>query len=639
MPNADSPTNPSVAATVVKNASHKAVAAVVVAAEADTADMAAEVMVAAVMAVADTAVDARNAKCTKPPAHSVAPKRPCLLSQLPGAPFSVAIAFGPAATSAQNCNRWQDSDPRRNSKLRRARSLQPVIRRPNTPIGGAVEARRLGFVSTASRSLRIACRCMAIAVLFASVNSTYAISPALQEAIPRDHLAYIASDRTGQGASDDSSTGPPPLVAIGADLLHRFGGRHVNQSAVSATLDVLSSLARLAPYPFAVVVTDASAKRLGPDSFRLNELQAAAIIETGGDNARITQDIQDLLTRWTSRDSARITSKDEFDSKVHTLIDDRLPDWCVIKWGAIKRFYVVAIGHRGFNDAAQSILRAGEHATDETKVQHWRELLGSRTAHFELQINFDAIKSALATIVKGRTQDVLDELGFADCSLSMWTVASKNRAVICTCLKIINGEEVLIPISTEAHGIQSRLIPSAATEYTLFRCNLGDVINRSVNAYLASRRQEVRDSLQSHWATFETNASISIKRDLFNHLDDIILVHNDPPHPLNLPLLSTIVIPIAGDPATVNRSLTALLNQSNRWFHNANTNPGEHTPTFAPQFTEADDHVWYLSFGFAGPAITVVDQFIIISHSPLACRQARDKLIANASTESKTNGK
>ena len=99
---------------------------------------------------------------------------------------------------------------------------------------------------------------MAIAVLFASVNSTYAISPALQEAIPRDHLAYVASDRTGQGASDDSSTGPPPLVAIGADLLHRFGGRHVNQSAVSATLDVLSSLAKLAPYPFAVVVTDAS---------------------------------------------------------------------------------------------------------------------------------------------------------------------------------------------------------------------------------------------------------------------------------------------------------------------------------------------------------------------------------------------
>jgi len=120
--------------------------------------------------------------------------------------------------------------------------------------------------------------------------------------------------------------------------------------------------------------------------------------------------LQDLLTRWTSRDSARITSEIEYGSKVFTLIDDRLPDWCVIKWGAIKRYYVVSIGHRGFNDAAQSILRSGEHTPEESKRRHWQKILGSQTAHFELQVNFDAIKEALSAVVKGRTLNVLDEL-------------------------------------------------------------------------------------------------------------------------------------------------------------------------------------------------------------------------------------
>jgi len=221
----------------------------------------------------------------------------------------------------------------------------------------------------------------------------------------------------------------------------------------------------------------------------------------------------------------------------------------------------------------------------------------------------------------------------------MWTVGSKNRAVICTHLKIIDGEEILVPISTEARGVQSRLIPDAATEYTLLRCGLDDILTRATNAYLASRRPGIRDNLRSHWATFELEADISIKQELFDQLGDVILIHDDPPHPLSLPLLSTVVIPIAGDPATVGRSLNAILEQSNRWFRNANANPGDHAPAFAPQFTQADDHVWYLSFGFAGPAITVADRFIIISHSPLACRHARDHLLARVAPKSESSQK
>ncbi|GJM25411.1 MAG: hypothetical protein DHS20C16_18260 [Phycisphaerae bacterium] len=480
--------------------------------------------------------------------------------------------------------------------------------------------------------------CAVIALSFIAPDAR-AISNDLLAVIPQDHLIYFASDDTAGNTSTDSATNPPPLVAIGADMLHRFGGRNVNQSAVSASLDVLASLAKLKPYPFGVVITDAAAKRLGPDSFRLSNLQAALIIETRGDNVLVTRHIQDLLTRWTSRDSARITSKEEYGSKIFTLIDDRLPEWCVVKWGAVKGYYVVSIGHRGFNDAAQSILHADEETFEDTRRKSWQDLLDSQSAHFELQVNFEAIRNALSTVVRGRTQNVLDELGFADCTRSMWTVARKNRAVVCTQLKIVGGIEVLVPISSEALGIQKKLIPDAATEYTLFRCGLDDVLNSATNAYLASRRHEFRNNLKSHWANFEKESGISVQRDILDQLDDVILIHNDPPHPLKLPLLSTIVIPIAGDPATVDKSLAALIDQTNRWMGHANTNASDDTRKFAPRFTKDDDGVWYLSFGFAGPAITVADRFVIISHSPLACRHARDYVLSSVPSKSESSGK
>jgi hypothetical protein len=617
--NADSRTNPSVVVIAVKKERHKVAVAVVAVAAA--AVVAVEVDMAA---VADDPI----AKCTKPPAPTVVPIQPYRSNQRQVGPYFAAIAFEQVATSSFAT---QHKQPELGS-----------VHCDRSHTRTAPKARPLRY-APACRPRVLACVCAA-AIVASMTGSASAISVDLLAIIPRDHLAYVASDNSADQTDPGSPDAGPPLITVGADLLHRFGGQNVNKSAVGAVLDVLDSLAKLEPYPFAIVVTDASAKRLGVDSFRLSDLQAAVIVLTNGNNALITQHLQDLLTRWTSRDSARITSSDEYGSKVFTLVDDRLPDWCVVKWGSIKGCYVVSIGHRGFNDAAQSILHADKHAAEEIKQKRWQDLVDARFAHFALQVNFDAIRNALAPVMKGRTQNVLDELGFADCGRSMWTVSRKNRAVICTHLKIVNGQELLVPVSTEAHGVQNRLIPGAATEYTLFRCGLDDVLIRATNAYLASRRQEVRDILRSHWTAFETKAGISIQRDLFNQLGEIILIHDDPPHPLKLPLLSTVVIPIAGEPATVDRTLAALLDQTNRWqsnrgLHNANADPGDNVPTFAPQFTKADDNVWYLSFGFAGPAITVADRFIIISHSPLACRQARDKLLASVASMSESNGK
>ncbi len=607
MPNADSPTNPSDVVIAARREKLKAAAVVVVAeadtvaAVVDTAAVAADMVAAAVV---DMAADVRNAKCTKPPVRHAAHRPRFHSNPRKVAPSFVAIAFDRVATNS--------ADTRR--KTRSPNHSRPV----NHQWPGIVRL------------------CAAIAIVFCACTA-HAISPDLLEVVPRDHLAFVVFDNSAIEGAADSTTHVTPLVSLGADVLHRFGGQRANQSAVSATLDILSTLAKLEPYPFAVVVTDASAKRMGPDSFRLSGMQAAVIVATHGNNAPITQYIQDLLTRWTSRDSARITNQEEHGTKVFTLIDDRLPDWCVVKWGSIKDFYVVALGDRGFNDAAQSILRANEDATENSRHKRWQELLDSRSAHFELQINFDAISNALSTVVKGRTQDVIDELGFANCQRSMWTVAKKNRAVVWSQLKIEDGNEVFVPISTEARGVQSRLIPATATEYTLFRCGMDDILNRAAEAYLASRRDEFRADLRSRWTRFETDAGISIQTGLFDHLGEIILIHDDPPHPLKLPLLSTIVIPIAGEPAIVDQTLAALLKQSNRWFNKTNANPGDDAPVFAPQFTKADDNVWYLSFGFAGPAITVANRFIVISHSPLACRHARDFLLAKTPPQSESN--
>ncbi|NOX58948.1 MAG: hypothetical protein GXP29_08840, partial [Planctomycetes bacterium] len=244
-----------------------------------------------------------------------------------------------------------------------------------------------------------ACAIAALIMLtFASRSS--AIPQALSDVIPPDHLFYIASDYSSNGAKQ--STPSAPLIAAGSELLLRFGGRKLTEGPTGPVLDALASLAILNRFPFAIVITDASARQIGAGSHRLGDLQVSIIVQTEGENSSITRRIQALLTRWTSTDSAKITRENAHGTDVYTLHDERFPSWCVVRWAAMGRFYVVTLGDRAFKQTANSIERQGAPTAEHTRLRRWRKMLGSAASELELHINLDAIRNALSPVMKGR---------------------------------------------------------------------------------------------------------------------------------------------------------------------------------------------------------------------------------------------
>jgi hypothetical protein len=166
-------------------------------------------------------------------------------------------------------------------------------------------------------------------------------------------------------------------------------------------------------------------------------------------------------------------------------------------------------------------------------------------------------------------------------------------------------------------------IPPEA-RYAIYRVPLNEIIPRFVSGLLAIRSPDVRQAVRQVWEQAQAEYGFNAERDVLPHLGRHVVMHNDPPHPLRLPLAMTMLIEIRSEPETVRESLETMCRAWQTGLDRAaEQNPD---PNLA-RLHHADDGVWYLQFGwFAGPAWTITDQFIITSWSPTALRSYLDKI-------------
>src|SRR5262249_30103908 len=132
-----------------------------------------------------------------------------------------------------------------------------------------------------------------------------------------------------------------------------------------------------------------------------------------------------------------------------------------------------------------------------------------------------------------------------------------------------------------------------------------------VKSYLVGRRPDARRQTQEEWAQLESEAGISVEKDIFAPMGRGIVVHDSPKDALHLPFAWTRLIRVSGDPAKLRESVDKLFGV---WRQRL----GESNPL---QLRRADDGVWFLYFGLEGPALKVEDQWIVVSFSPEAVRE------------------
>jgi hypothetical protein len=121
----------------------------------------------------------------------------------------------------------------------------------------------------------------------------------------------------------------------------------------------------------------------------------------------------------------------------------------------------------------------------------------------------------------------------------------------------------------------------------------------------------------AEWERIQRDRKFNGQRDVLAHLGQHMVIHNDPPHPLHIPLAMTVLIQIAEQP---NEVAGAAERFCEGW-RDALVGLGSEGAPNILSLRRSDDGVWNLQIGpIAGPAWTVTDRYLITSWSPTALR-------------------
>jgi hypothetical protein len=106
---------------------------------------------------------------------------------------------------------------------------------------------------------------------------------------------------------------------------------------------------------------------------------------------------------------------------------------------------------------------------------------------------------------------------------------------------------------------------------------------------------------------------------LISHLGEYVVIYDYPPHPLRIPFAWTIAFEI-DDRESVQLALNAILSAWSRYLDERAKR--DESGLVRVKVRHDRDGVWYLQAGILGPALKVVDGYVVVSWSPQALRDA-----------------
>jgi hypothetical protein len=166
------------------------------------------------------------------------------------------------------------------------------------------------------------------------------------------------------------------------------------------------------------------------------------------------------------------------------------------------------------------------------------------------------------------------------------------------------------------------VVPPEA-HYAVYQLPMGRFLDRFFSGLLSTLGEKPRTNIQRIWTDAQAKGNFNVERDLLAHLGDHVVLHNDPPHPLHIPIAVTALIEISDEPQPVRKTIDALCTAFVEALETANAEG--HGPPWT--LHHDDDGVWYLQYGpVAGIAWTVTERFIVTSWSPHALREYLDKM-------------
>lgn len=392
------------------------------------------------------------------------------------------------------------------------------------------------------------------------------------------------------------------------------------------TLAVLKSFGEVFRRPFALGIIDARAKigESGGQSRKIDKLRTALVVENPAADTTFVKVIQRIVNEFTDQGQARLEKSTFGAWTYYELHDQRLPEWSHVAWGQIEGFFVLTVGEGVWPLVAKVAEgKAPSIATDEwfapvRATQKTEPLI-------EVIVAARRIREVLDPLVNGRATQFFDAWTLGEMEKTHWALGFEGRALYCTNYFLDDGKtkrRLYADASIkDPHYLQT--VPAEA-RYAIYRVPVTKFLPRLIASFYSTRRPDEQKLASERWARIQSELGVNVERDALELLGETIVLHNDPPHPLRLPLAFTSLIEIRAEPERVKATLEKLCSAWQTALEETADETGE--PPAATLQRDADG-VWSLQFGlFGGLAWTFTDRFIVTSWAPSALRSYVDKM-------------
>lgn len=422
-------------------------------------------------------------------------------------------------------------------------------------------------------------------------------------------------------------SGEPSALATLVQLIPRVTPLDTQGKLYARALEAFA-LSIAYPHVFALIDAAAKPAESDPSGRKLDRLRFAAIVQIDDKKeaeAAFGRIIQAAVNEQTDHARAALTLREAGQWRYQELRDQRLPEWTAFAWGRIGPHFVLTIGQDVWPEIAAV-------AAGQRPALSRAEWLGGvrgprgRNALIEITVAMEGIRRRLDPLVGGRATEFFEAWHAGKVQRAHWAMGFEGPALYCVAYTEEEGR-VRERLYADPAIREPRLlatIPNGA-RYAIYRFPPAQVLTRMAASWLATEQPADRQAVRQAWDEIQARNGFDAQRDLLAHLGDYIVLHNDPPHPLHLPLATTTLVEIREQPQAVRAALDALCRGYQEFWQQQAEKTGQ--PNLL-RLEHDGDGIWYvrLPIGVAGPAWTVTDRFLISSWSPTALRAYLEKV-------------
>lgn len=422
------------------------------------------------------------------------------------------------------------------------------------------------------------------------------------------------------------STAPSPFQTL-IDATTRIAGSPLRPRDQFA-LRSLEMFTTVVNHPFALIILDAQARPTDNNrGRRVDKLQLALVAQTGGKSEPFIRNIQKTVNELTDSRNATLQERPAGRYRFHQLDDKRLEE--TIAWGEIDGCFAITYGP----DVWPRLAAAAEDRKTSLPGDRWVAGVRENRASpplIEVFSSFRRIRDRLDPHVEGRATRFFEAWQAQNVDQGYWALGFEGRALYCTGA-FRQGDETARRIYADPTASDATilgLIPEPA-RYAVYRIPVGDLLPQIISGYYATRSRRDADRAAERWRQIQVRYQFDAERDLLSQLGDTIILHNDPPHPLRLPLAFTGLLEIRGNA----RRVAELVDQAcEAWSRVLEGVDGEDDDEKSwLRLERSDDGIWSLEYGpVAGLAWTITERYIVTCWSPAALREYLRKVGDNA---------